>query len=124
MADSSITVTITGFDEIGTALDTSEQTLDDDVSETLQELANEIESTTTGLCPVDTGALQASIDVQVSGDTLTAVAGEDYASFVDQGTIHMDAQPFFEDPIDQLVDQYRADLEQKLSTSLQNAFGR
>lgn len=124
MADSSITVTITGFDEIGTALDTSEQTLDDGISETLQELANDIESTTTGLCPVDTGALQASIDVQVSGDTLTAVAGEDYATFVDQGTRFMDAQPFFEDPIDQLIDQYRSELEQKLGTSLQNAFGR
>lgn len=122
MAD--ITVTVTGFDEIGTALDTSEQALNDGINEALQELAIDIENKTTALCPVDTGALQDSIDVQVSGDTLTAVAGEDYATFVDEGTRFMDAQPFFEDPIDELVDQFRGDLEQKLSTSLQNAFGR
>lgn len=122
MAD--IKVTVTGFDELGRALDASDQALDEGMTEALQELANDIEDKCTALCPVDTGALQASIDVQVSGDILTAVAGEDYATFVDQGTIHMDAQPFFEDPIDELVDQFRGDLEQKLSTSLQNAFGR
>lgn len=122
MAD--ITITVTGFDEIGNALNESDQALNDGVNEALQELANDIEDKTTALCPVDTGALQDSIDVQVSGDTLTAVAGEDYATFVDEGTRFMDAQPFFEDPINELVDQFRGDLEQKLSTSLQNAFGR
>jgi HK97 gp10 family phage protein len=122
MAD--ITVTVTGFNELGSALDESDQALNDGVNEALQELANDIEDRTTALCPVDTGALRDSIDVQVSGDTLTAVAGEDYATFVDEGTRFMDAQPFFEDPIDELVDQFRGDLEQKLGTSLQNAFGR
>lgn len=122
MAD--IQITATGFTELTTALNASDQALNDGINEALQELGNDIMDKTTALCPVDTGALQASIDVNVSGEILTAVAGEDYATFVDQGTSRMDAEPFFEDPIDELVTQFRSDLEQKLASSLQNSLGR
>lgn len=119
MAD--ITFKVTGLDEVVNLLNQGgDAGLDDEITNSLNELRDEIDSTTTSLCPVDTGALRDSIDIQVSGLTLTAIAGEDYASYVDQGTINMDAQPFFEDPINEAVAQWQQELEQKLLSSLQN----
>ena len=48
------------------------------------------------LVPVDTGALQASIDAWTDGVEIECVAEEDYAQYVEYGTIKMEAQPYFE----------------------------
>ena len=69
------------------------------VNNGLQEIATAIESTTTGLAPVDTGFMKSQIDVMILNDTITAHAGADYSSYVDQGTSRMSAQPFFSEPI-------------------------
>lgn len=121
MADVTITVKTTGLDEMVTFLNQAETNISEVVTNALEELRDDIDNTTTSLCPVDTGALRDSIDIQVSGLTLTAIAGEDYASFVDEGTIYMDAQPFFEDPINEAISNFTQDLEQKIVSSLQNA---
>lgn len=47
-----------------------------------------------GLCPVDTGRLQASISTAASGDGAVVYAGEDYGIFVEFGTYKAAAQPF------------------------------
>lgn len=73
------------------------------VSEGLESIGKAIENTTKGLCPVDTGALKDSIEVRISGDTLTATAAKDYASYVDEGTSRMSAEPFFTKPIEGIV---------------------
>lgn len=58
--------------------------------EAVQESCELVQSIAQGLCPVDTGALQASItiDPPVIGDTVTGSVAphEDYASYVEYGT--------------------------------------
>lgn len=118
MADS--TITITGIDDIIKFLnETAPEAVTQGVQDALDDLSNDIEDRTTSLCPVRTGALRDSIDVNVTDFTLTAMAGEDYASFVDGGTRFMDAQPFFEDPINTLVEQFEQDIEQMINDALE-----
>ncbi len=45
------------------------------------------------LCPVDTGRLQSSINVQPGGNTAVISADTEYAVFVEFGTSKMAAQP-------------------------------
>jgi HK97 gp10 family phage protein len=55
------------------------------------------------LVPVDTGALQDSIRVQVEGEEVQLVAGGegvDYQAYVEFGTIKMEAQPYMRPAID------------------------
>ena len=46
------------------------------------------------LCPVDTGALQASISVRMTPDGGEVYAGAPYAAQVEMGTMERPAQPF------------------------------
>lgn len=46
------------------------------------------------LCPVDTGRLQSSINVQSGGNTAAISADTEYAVFVEFGTSKMAAQPY------------------------------
>ena len=46
------------------------------------------------LCPVDTGRLQSSINVQHGGNTAVISADTEYAVFVEFGTSKMAAQPY------------------------------
>ena len=46
------------------------------------------------LCPVDTGLLQSSINVQPAGNTAVISADTEYAVFVEFGTSKMAAQPY------------------------------
>lgn len=56
------------------------------------------------LVPVDTGALQSTIEVQVEGETVNLVAGDgrdvDYQYYVEFGTSKMEAQPYMRPAID------------------------
>lgn len=119
MAGFDVTITIDGLEELTTFLqDKVPNAIMDAVDQSLQDLSDKIMDTTTGLCPVDTGALRDSIDTNINGTTLTAIAGEDYASFVDGGTRFMDAQPFFEEPIMEMEDEFVQDLSDKIQSSL------
>jgi HK97 gp10 family phage protein len=60
-------------------------------------VADEVAQEMTDLCPVDTGALARSINVEPHGDTVYVSVGGgdvDYALFVEYGTSRMRAQPF------------------------------
>jgi HK97 gp10 family phage protein len=63
-----------------------------------------IVDTAKGLVPVDTGALQDSIRMEVEGETVNAVAGGiddvDYALHVEFGTVKMAAQPYMRPAVD------------------------
>lgn len=55
------------------------------------------------LVPVDTGALQSTIGVEVEGETVNLVAGGDgvdYQAYVEFGTSKMAAQPYMRPAID------------------------
>lgn len=58
--------------------------------------------------PVDTGDLLASEGVEVEGDVVSLVAGNndvDYAVYVEMGTINMSAQPYMQPAIDTRKDE-------------------
>jgi HK97 gp10 family phage protein len=86
------------------------------LSDAMDELADDIYDTTTNMAPVDTGNLLHSISVNKTSDfSIQAHAAADYASFVDEGTTKMDAQPFFEEPINDIVGDFASKIEDKLS---------
>ena len=95
--------------------------IDEGVNNALEELRNDIENRVTELCPVDTGALLDSINIELTGDYgIDCTAGMDYASFVDEGTRKMRAEPYFHDPINELFNEFDETLEESLDSSLQN----
>lgn len=61
-------------------------------------------------CPVDTGALQASIDTEYSGNQYFAqgvvVVGEDYGIYVEYGTRYQQAQPFLTPALDIVATEF------------------
>jgi HK97 gp10 family phage protein len=79
--------------------------------------ATVLHDTAVDLCPVDTGAMQASIlkektdedHYEVSVQKNEALSGsKTYALFVDSGTVHMAAQPFFHDACQAAADDLNA----------------
>lgn len=121
MADEAISFSVDGLEELKDFLtDKAPNAIKNAINEQLENARDEIESTTTRLCPVDTGALQASIDITVSDFTISCVAGMEYASYVDGGTRFMDAEPFFENPINDILSDFQDQLEEQIASSLEN----
>ncbi len=98
------------FPELAALLPTAMDHVADHAAETLT-------STAIDLCPVDTGDMQASIKKEKTGESAfevsvqkdAAAAGEKtYALFVDSGTIHMRAEPFFHDACQKASDDLAA----------------
>ena len=86
------------------------------VEKAVNQVADGILNVTTTLCPVDTGALRASISVEVTGgDTIVATADKDYASYVDEGTRFMAAEPFFQKPIEGIKEGLNEVIERTLA---------
>jgi HK97 gp10 family phage protein len=56
--------------------------------------AYDMEAYAVRICPVDTGALRASIRVAVDGLHVVITAAKEYAMFVEFGTIKQRAQPY------------------------------
>lgn len=118
MADLSIQFTIKNDEEFASSMDKASRALTDAVTQALEELRDDIDEETTSLCPVDTGALQRSIDITVEDFTINCNAGEEYASYVDGGTRYMDAEPFFENPINDAFSGFQQKLEDEIQSSL------
>jgi len=120
MADVSIKLTVSGMEELQRYFsETVPRAFTDGVNGALEDLSNDIYDQTRAACPVDTGALRDSIGVTVSDNRLEAEATQDYASFVDEGTSKMDAEPFFESVIDGLTAGFEQKIEQKINDMLQ-----
>ncbi len=69
--------------------------LQTEVSRAVRETALAIEEKAKRYAPVDTGALQASIQAKVTGPFSAEIApGTEYAEHVEYGTRHMAAQPY------------------------------
>lgn len=118
MADLSISFTVDNSEEFQSSMDKASTALTDAVTQALEDLRSEIDETTTNLCPVDTGALQRSIDITVEDFSIFCNAGEEYASYVDGGTRYMDAEPFFENPINDAFSDFQQTLEDMIQSSL------
>ena len=98
----SLGITYKGIKGSQSALKQFEQDISQTVTDWLESMGQIVTEEMKNLCPVDTGALQESIDYLVSGTDLTFEATEDYAGFVEYGTSKMAAQPFFNPPLDNL----------------------
>jgi HK97 gp10 family phage protein len=110
-----LSLTFKGIKGAQDALKEFESTVSQDVTDFLDSIGQTIVEEMKSLVPVDTGALQASIDYNVSGDDLTFEATEDYAGDVEYGTTRMAAQPYFFPAIDRnlgssgLIDEFGHD---------------
>lgn len=115
-----LAITIQGIKELQDYFHTTApEAIQKAIGDSLSDLGDEIYNRTTALCPVDTGALVQSIQVSIAAnDEITATAGMDYASFVDQGTRYMEAQPFFEEPINDILMSFSSKLEEKIASEL------
>lgn len=65
-----------------------------DLSDAMSQAAELVANSARASCPVDTGALQASISASSSGSGASIGAGAGYAAYVEFGTCKMAAQPF------------------------------
>ena len=72
-----------------------------DYDEGCEVFVNTFLASARGSVPVDTGALKGSIDANTDGEEVECVAEEDYAQYVEFGTIKMEAQPYFEPAIEE-----------------------
>lgn len=72
-----------------------------DYDEGCEVFVNTFLASAKGSVPVDTGALKGSIDANTDGEEVECVAEEDYAQYVEFGTIKMEAQPYFEPAIEE-----------------------
>ncbi len=108
-------LTFKGVKGAADALKEFESSVTEQVTEFLDSTGQTVVEEMKSLVPVDTGALQTSIDYNVSGDDLTFEATEDYAGFVEYGTSKMAAQPYFMPAIDRnlgssgLIDEFGKD---------------
>lgn len=69
---------------------------------------HEIETIAKGIVPVDTGALQASIEGTAAGMEGHVVVGEYYAGYVEFGTRYMPAQPYLQPAVDEVAPEFEA----------------
>lgn len=69
--------------------------LDANVRDLLKHLGEEVAVDAKAACPVRTGRLRDSIDSRVEGDTAVVFSDVPYAAYVEEGTRHMAAEPYF-----------------------------
>ncbi len=99
----SLDITYKGVKGSQNALTNFPEEIDSLIKDKLEEIGLDITTEMQSLVPVDTGDLQDSIGYSV-GQTgeLNFVAEEEYAGFVEYGTSRMEAQPYFNPPLDRL----------------------
>jgi len=91
-----------------------------DLTEDLFQGAVAIMELSQATCPVDTGELQASHQALIAGrNHCTVYVAAEHASYVEQGTRYMDAQPYLGPALDLLLPEIMADLSQREATILQ-----
>ena len=65
-----------------------------DFGDAMEKAAKLVENSAKDACPVDTGALQSSINVSLTENGAKISADKDYAAYVEFGTVKSAAQPF------------------------------
>lgn len=83
--------------------------LNDELDETLEKMALEIEAEAKKLCPVRTGRLRASIHTGKIRDRVYYVGSPvHYAPFVEFGTRKMVARPYLRPAVRKVVNEYKS----------------
>jgi HK97 gp10 family phage protein len=101
--DFSLQITYKGVKGAQNALNQFPEDIDNVIKDKLEEIGMDVVTEMQQLVPVDTGALQDSIGYNISNTgELTFEATEEYAGAVEYGTSKMEAQPYFNPPLDRL----------------------
>ncbi len=80
------------------------------VDDALGTAALTIIATAVPLTPVDTGALRANTTIERSGDGVTVTWHQEYAAYVELGTVHMSPRPFARPGLEAAEPQFLASL--------------
>jgi HK97 gp10 family phage protein len=111
-----ITITIDGLTQASQYFSTSlASDIQDAVKETLSSITQDIYDTAKSQVPIDTGLLESSITMSTGEDTAQVSANTDYASYVDEGTSRMDAQPYLAEQAEQKLSQLPSKLEEEIA---------
>lgn len=111
-------IEVEGADEAAATLREIGDNLQANIGEALRQAAELIVSEAQANAPVDTGHLRDSIEVtEESDDSVTVVAGAEYAAYVEYGTSKMAAQPFFEPAIESV----RSEIERMIRDALEGS---
>jgi len=106
----SVNFTVDGLSDITSKLTDYSSKVKDFQSSESRDLADKMVQEMQGLAPVDTGYLRDHIMSQDEGDGRASVVSEaDYSVYVEFGTRHMAAQPFFFPVFDKYTVQDIAD---------------
>lgn len=87
------------------------KTITSNLNRATYDAARGIASSARRRCPVDTGALRESIDVSKTPKGYKVVVGKEYGAYVEYGTRHMMAQPFFRPAVEEYRQRYIGSLK-------------
>lgn len=79
--------------------------LENYLNQTSIEAAEEIKDYAKTLCPVRSGALRDSIDIQKEGDDYTIGSDLPYSGIVEYGTMHQAPQPFMRPALNKVLSE-------------------
>lgn len=69
--------------------------VDANARDLLKHLGEEVAADAKAACPVRSGRLRDSIDSRVEGDSAVVFSDVPYAAYVEEGTVHTAAEPYF-----------------------------
>ena len=106
----SMGVKLEGFDELQAKLKKNVKL--EDVKVVVQYNGSEMQTTANLICPKDTGALAASITLELTDGGFTAEVEphKEYAGYVEWGTRYMSAQPYIRPAFMQQSARFKSDL--------------
>jgi HK97 gp10 family phage protein len=94
-------------------------TFESDIDKELNRIGDLMRERASADAPVDTGYLAGHIEKRSSGQgSVTVTATAEYAGYVDQGTIHMQANPFFTGNIEKIESTEIPNIERNLQTKI------
>jgi HK97 gp10 family phage protein len=113
----------TNFNDIKKACDSVASEFVSNVDSELNRIGDLMVKYASDAAPRDTGYMADNIEKSSTGfGSVTVTAIAPYSGFVDQGTIKMDAQPFFSDNVEKIKKEEIPIIEQNLNAKIDALF--
>ncbi len=110
MSSLGINYRVTGLEETKSRFDAIKESAKSFTNQELSKISEELITDMQTTCPVDTGFLRDNIEQSNSSTTAIQVASRaDYSIYVEMGTRHMQAEPFFWPAVNKITPQKIAD---------------
>jgi HK97 gp10 family phage protein len=115
-----ITITVTGLEEVKDLLgNRTPKAILAAVKEQKRATGEAIVNAARGDAAVDTGEMRDGISISSeTPEEIEVTAAADHSSYVDEGTIHMAAQPFFRGNAERIMSSFYKDLENAIFRKL------